>query len=216
MVRCAGLSNLPNLELTALACQQASPLEEIPMANDAKTGDAAKDNASAGAPAEPDTTLASLRTTFGLPADADGAAIAAHAQELMAKAVQPAQPPAPPDPARYVPMEAFAALQSQVADMVKQSQTSAAQAAVQAATEAGKLPPAMHSWAQGYAEQNLAGFTAWAASAPVLVSAHAQGVGGQTATPPASTPGLTAEQTAVCAQLGLSAEAFSQQLGGDR
>lgn len=207
-LRCVALTNLPNLELTALASQQASPLEVSPMADPVPPPAPTL----TGGNADP---LAAVRTAFGLPADADGAAIAAHAQALAQKQTPP---PATPDPAQYVPMAAFTALQNQVAGVLAQTAAHAAQTAITEATAAGKLPPALIGWAADYAAKDLAGFQAWVAAAPVLVAAHAQSAGGsgQTAAPPAAapmlTPVLTAEQTAVCAQLGLSAEAFSQHI----
>jgi len=216
-LRCAALTNLPNLELTALASQQASPLEVPAMPADPVPPPAPPaPPAVTGGNADP---LAAVRTAFGLPADADGAAIAAHAQsvaQLLAQKQTP--PPVTPDPAQYVPMAAFTALQNQVAGVLAQTAAHAAQTAITEATAAGKLPPALTGWAADYAAKDLAGFQAWVAAAPVLVAAHAQsaGAGGSSAAPPAGapvlTPVLTAEQTAVCAQLGLSAEAFSQHI----
>lgn len=217
-IRAFALTNMPNLELTALASQSFSESEEEPMnetqfkallkalgLSESTTLEALTahcqqlDQAAKAAK----TSLAAIAASLGQPEHATGEAIAAAAQEIAGKAKA-----TDPDPAKFVPMASFKDLQDRVAAMSQQLSGDKAAKAIADAKSAGKLAPAMEDWAKGYATKDLDGFTAWCAQAPVIVDPS--GTGTATATPPAKTDatGLTAEETAACKQLGITADAF--------
>jgi phage I-like protein len=109
-----------------------------------------------------------------------------------------------PDPALYVPKTAFDDLAERCSRLEKGQAETRAEQAVTAARQGGKVAPAMEGWAKDYAAKDLAGFEAWAASAPKIVD------GGELVSglKPRDEGALSAEEKAVCAQMGLSEEAF--------
>ncbi|PJK29329.1 phage protease [Minwuia thermotolerans] len=179
--------------------------------------------------------LAALRKAFGLTDDADAAAIVTAADQLstshtaletaaakvanaagqdelteavatgVAAKLQTAS--AEPDPKKYVPKPAYDELAARVEKLETASAASGAQAAVEAATKAGKVSPALNEWAMNYATADPEGFAAWAEKAPVIVAA---GRDPAIATAAAHTDksGLSAEELQVARSMGLTAEAF--------
>lgn len=111
---------------------------------------------------------------------------------------------ATPDPAKFVPIEAFQDLTTQVASLQKTVATSEVEDAIAAAAADGKISPAMRGWARDYAERDLDGFKAWAACALPVVS------GGEIipALVPSEDGALTATEKEVCAAMGQSEEDF--------
>ncbi|HEX7128295.1 MAG TPA: phage protease [Thermodesulfobacteriota bacterium] len=205
----AGLTNNPNLRLTALAAQER------------------------GDPMDRETFLR-LVALFGLPATADAAAVVAHAQTLVerdkaatatlaalataaslpatapaAELVTAIQAKATPDPAKFVPIAQHQAVATQLAELQKTVTEEKATAAVEKAIQAGKLVPAMKEWGLELYRKDPKAFDAYVEKAPVVVQAGAQhsDKGGGTTT---TTGTLTAEEQAVCAQLGLKPEAFAK------
>ncbi len=159
--------------------------------------------------------LAALAAALGLPADAGLDKITAHARDLKAAAAKtPPLATGAPDPSLYVPMAAFADLQAQVAGLVKTDAETRAVTAVDEATRAGKVTPAMKVWALDYAAQNPAGFLAWAAAAPVIVP---PGVRLPGTPPPGAESFATAQDDkavlAVCTNLGISVEQYRTTMG---
>lgn len=75
------------------------------------------------------------------------------------------------------------------------------------AVTAGKVIPATEGWARAFAAENPEGFKAWAKVAPVVAPPAQRS---RTAPPPinGSSSTLTAEEAAVCSQLGLSSEQY--------
>lgn len=184
----AGLVNAPNLrELPAINAQLSAIYH--------KTGDPKSMD---------EQQRARLAAAYGLPADTSAEALVAHAETNRTLAT------GAPDPAKYVPMTAFAELQEQVGALTKTAAQSQAAALVDAASTAGKLTPAMREWGLDYASQNPDGFGKWVAAAPVIVApgsdptlaaANAQETSVKTGV-------LTAQELAVCAQLGITSEAY--------
>ncbi|WP_374653112.1 phage protease [Dongia sp.] len=222
-IRAFALTNMPNLELTALASQSLSDREEDPM-------DEVAMKALLKALGLPETTtaealsahcqkldtdakaakvsLAAIAKSLGQAEDATGEVLAAAAQDVSTKAKAN---PTDPDPAKFVPMSAFEDLQGRVAAMSTQLSGDKVAQAVATAKADGKLAPAQEEWAKSYATKDLDGFIAWASAAPVIVtpSHNRQGGGAQ---PPANlgANGLTAEETAVCSQIGITPEQFKK------
>lgn len=199
-LKSAGLTNLPNFSLTALASQSGPTTED-----------------------QPTMDLIALAKAHGLPDTATEAEITAAAQAQTVKlkeaeaklALQTQQVPPPvtssipdpaPDPAKYVPIEAMTALQQQVAAMSQSLATDKAAQAVAKAKAEGKVPPALEAWATSFATQSPEGFTTWASQAPVIIAPGAE------ITQPAasSRPAMNSpEMLAVCAQLDLDPAALT-------
>lgn len=113
-----------------------------------------------------------------------------------------------PDPAQFVPMSAFAALQTQLASLQKTVGDDRAEAALEKARADGKLIPAMEDWATQLASKDLAQFEAWAGAAPVLVEPGKRQLAGRM--PPARHPAdkLNDMERQVASQMGIKAEDF--------
>lgn len=233
----AGLTNLPNLDIPAIASQQNT-----------------------GETMDPEELLKQIRAALGLAADAKVETIAAHCQQLTAGATAVAKllglpATTPPDqlttaaqaavgtlattlkvsgevtlPAlataaqqigaqlatanqvdltKYVPMDVHLAVASQLGELQGKASTGAAERAVDDAIKAGKVTPALKGWALAMANQSLTAFQQYVEKAPVLVATAGQ--------QPATTPGTPAngqqgklndEEMAVANQLGLTAEQF--------
>ncbi|MEW6250018.1 MAG: phage protease, partial [Planctomycetota bacterium] len=109
--------------------------------------------------------LAPIAEALGAPADADAAQLVAHAANLRRRADSP-------DPAAWVPMSQHKAVADELARLQAEVARQKAEAAVSEAMRAGKLAPALKDWAMGYASHDPEGFAAWAAAAPVIVSAQ--------------------------------------------
>jgi phage I-like protein len=221
-IRAFGLSNLPNLELTALASQspftsddedamteaefkallkklglsETTTTEQLAAHCEKLVGDAKSAKASRDA----------IAVAIGKTAGDKDEAITAAAQELVSQAKAGA-----PDPAKFVPMAAFAELQQQVTAMSTQLSGDKAAAVVATAKAEGKLSPALEAWAKAYAEKDLAGFVAWASQAPQIITPAAGGGAGAGAKPPVNSDTLSAEELAVCSQLGIKPDDFKKE-----
>lgn len=113
-----------------------------------------------------------------------------------------------PDPARFVPMAAFEALQTQMAALQEDMGKSKVDAALEAAREAGKLTPDLEDWACQLASRDLGAFEGWAKVAPVRVNLGDRQLAGKR--PPVKTAddGLDALERQVAARMGVSEAAF--------
>jgi len=183
----AGLTHYPNLELTPVAHRTAAPsqTEGVSSMSD----------------------LHAVAAALGAPADADAAALAAHAAHLKAE-LEAARSAgrAAPDPREWVPMSQHKAVAEELAALQKQVAKEKAEAAVRAAMSAGKLAPAMQAWATAYAEKDPEGFAEWVKAAPAILPPE----GGKAAHRVASNADtLTDEDRYVCAALGLSEADFA-------
>ncbi|MDF5809640.1 phage protease [Pseudomonas aeruginosa] len=107
------------------------------------------------------TNLAKLRETLGLAKDADVEQIAAATAQLKVAA------PGNPDPAKYVPVEAVAQLQGQVAELTSRINGGELDGLINSAIQEGRLIPSMEPWAREYGAKDLAGRrTTWARPSP--------------------------------------------------
>ncbi len=218
-IECAALTNIPNLELTALASRLDNDGGEdmdltqfLAMLASAlgMTGTPTPEAVAAHAKAL-QTQGAALSGLFtglakdlGLAADAKPEAVAAHAKTLTAQGTGGGA-----DPARFVPMAQFQAVAGRLSALETDRTRERVEAVVAHARQTGKLAPAMEEWATAYASKDLSGFQAWANAAPAVVAPGATGpVGGL---PPAS-GGLSDVDRAVCSMLGLGEDAYKKHM----
>jgi phage I-like protein len=114
------------------------------------------------------------------------------------------------DPARYVAVAQFQRVLGELNQMRAERANERAERAVDDAIKAGKLIPAQRQWAISYCQADFKGFAAFAARQPAAFGAGFESAA-TTFTPPparAATTALTATETAICAQLGLSPEDY--------
>jgi phage I-like protein len=112
------------------------------------------------------------------------------------------------DPARYVAVAQFQRVLGELNQLRVERASERAERAVDDAIRAGKLIPAQRQWAISYCRADHKGFAAFAACQPAAFGAgfeSAQAVFSGPAPAAAPAAALTAVETAVCAQLGLSA-----------
>ncbi len=117
------------------------------------------------------------------------------------------------DPARYVAVAQFQRVLGELNQLRVERARERAERAVDDAIKAGKLIPAQRQWAISYCQADFKGFGAFAARQPAAFGgAFESAAAAATFTPPpparAATAALTATETAICAQLGLSPEAY--------
>lgn len=109
-----------------------------------------------------------------------------------------------PDPDKFVPMDQFKAVATQLKTLQDDRTEEKGKAAVDAAVRAGKIAPAQRDWALAYAKKDLAEFDKYVEAAPVILSPDEAG----RTDPPTGEVTLTAEEKAVCKQSGLSEEKY--------
>lgn len=112
-----------------------------------------------------------------------------------------------PDPAKFVKVEDFNNLATELATMKKSTATEKATAAVDDAVKAGKLVPAQRAWAIDLATKDAAGFNAFIENQPAVLGPGGTPPGGS---PPQGGDGLTADELAVCRAMNLTPEDFKK------
>lgn len=214
----AGLTNTPALPaMPALAARHNLLIEEDRMEEkelrkllgladdaDAEAAEAAleKLREEAGAKA-----LGAVAARLGLAGDATEDQIVAAAKPKPEPEKDDPPDPAkvdPPDPAAWVPRPEYDRLAARVNTLETARTADFAANAVGEAVAAGKVAPAQREWALAYAAQDLEGFRKFADAAPTLLQSGAQA----TAAPPSG--GLTAEEVAVCRDMGIDEDAFKK------
>ena len=122
-----------------------------------------------------------------------------------------------PDPGKFAPIATLTALQSEHAALQGQLAALSAKAAaaeldqvIETARTAGKITPALESWARTYGSKDLAGLTAYLASAPIIAPPGTQTGGKPPAGGSEQIAALSAEETAVCAMLRVAPEDFAK------
>lgn len=142
-------------------------------------------------------------TALSLPATATAEAVTAACTSL-----RTAQTGAP-DPAKYVPVEAFTSLQGQMAALTARQHEADVDALVKPALADGRLLPAMETWARDLGKTNVAALTAYLEKAQPIAALTATQTGGL---PPSGTAKgdaqLSAAELAVCTQLGLTPDQY--------
>lgn len=116
------------------------------------------------------------------------------------------------DPEKFVPMAvveelrtANAALSAQVSDLSSGGAVAALNTVIEGALAAGKLTPAMESWARDLGTKNLASLQAFIDTAPAVVKPGASQTAGVSVTTGTSgVAALSADIKKICSQLGVS------------
>jgi phage I-like protein len=110
------------------------------------------------------------------------------------------------DPARYVAVAQFQRVLGELNQMRAERASERAERAVDDAIKAGKLIPAQRQWALSYCQADFKGFAAFAARQPAAFGAGFDSAAASFTPAPARAAAatLTATETAICAQLGLS------------
>ncbi len=204
-----GLTNSPNLDLAAIAAADMalSTGDQKPMKSVAEalglSADASeeevlaaikdmmeKSTAQSAQLTAIDKTLADVRVTVGVAADADGTAIATALAEKAASF----------DPAQFVPRASYDALAKGVREEAEKS----AIAAVDQAVADGKVPPAQRAWALDLVKKDKASFHSFIAGAAPFAAGDiiTEKSGDKDA------PKLSADEAAIASQLGLTEEKF--------
>ena len=167
-------------------------------------------------------TLKKLLAALGLAAETDETAALAAVTTLKARADQvggleaqvatlTAQRPGIPDPARFVPVETYQAVQGQLATLTAQVETTERQRLIDAGLADGRLNPAAVDWAKGLPVASLKAFLQVATPVAALTGMQSQGKApGKPAT---GTAALTDGELAVCRAMGISPDDFAKNKG---
>lgn len=200
----AGLVHRPNLPLKALSAEGGADLEPPMLPADSSQT------------AVPDAViLAKLRTALGLPAEATPEELLAVVGRMVDALSRIAGKPKAevaamreaaqmvPDPARFVPVETMTAMLQERRQERAQVAEGQAQEKVRAAMQRGYISPAMKDWAVALCRSDEAAFdTFLEKSGPIFATigrpSHARNLYQADAK-----PGVSAEELAVCTQLGL-------------
>lgn len=189
----SGLVNAPNLrELPAINAQLGALFSKQP--GDLEVMDEAQ--------------RARLAAAYGLPANTTAEALVAHAetQRLANSSL--------PDPSKFVPIEAFTELQTQVATLQQGAASAHATNLVEDAVKNGKLTPAMKDWGLAYASKDPTGFESYLASVPAIIAPGADPNLAGKEEVAAHASGLTSAELEVCANMGLMPEAYAKNKKG--
>jgi phage I-like protein len=190
----AGLTNNPNLHLTAIAASHTAAAD-------------AKDE-------RMEFPIQELRELLNLEGDASGAEVVARVRELRnaGDAAGPATGAHAHDPAHYVAIAEFERTLTELNALKAERARERAAHAVEEAIRAGKIVPAQREWAIAYCAADARGFQLFAAKQPSIVGENL-GLAGE---PPVERRGggLNAAEMAICAQLGLKHSEFMRRKRG--
>jgi phage I-like protein len=205
-----GLTNSPNIEVSALASQEGgafnegSPMKKIAMLLSASALTAlglkadSEDDAAINAidaliegKNGDAAILASVRTRFKLADDAD--------EEAVLAAIDTAATAGEPDPSKFVPIDALKDVQAKLGAL----QEDKVLACVDAAIEDGKLTPAQKDWALKLGKQDISELNSFLATAPTF-----QGGVRIEGSPETRKSSLTEDEAAICSMLGVSPEDY--------
>jgi phage I-like protein len=186
----AGLTNNPNLHLTAIAASRTAAAD-------------AKDE-------RMEFPTQELRELLNLDGEATVADVVARVRELRAAtdAAAPTTGAHAHDPAHYVAIAEFERALTELNALKAER----AAHTVEEAIRAGKIVPAQREWAIAYCAADARGFQAFAAKQPSIVGENL-GLAGE---PPAErrAGGLNAAELAICSQLGLKHSEFIRRKRG--
>jgi phage I-like protein len=187
----AGLTNNPNLHLTAIAASQLAAADNHE-----------KDEAM-------EFPIQELRELLNLESDATAAEVVAKVREMRAAgdaASSQSISTHAHDPAHYVAIAEFERTLTELNALKAERTRERAAHTVEEAIRTGKLVPAQREWAIAYCAADARGFQAFAAKQPSILGENL-GLSGE---PPADrrAGGLNAAELAICAQLGLKHSEF--------
>jgi phage I-like protein len=184
----AGLTNNPNLYLTAIS---AAEHEDIAM----------------------DDLLEKLREVLGLDDDADADQVIACVRALADASVDDDDDDSGsgqdevPDPARFVAMAQFQRTLTELNRLRAEHGREHAERTVDEALRAGRLIPAQREWAVSYCQADAKGFNDFIARQPAILQTG-ESLGRDAGTRRGRSEFLTSNETAICTQLGIAAEAY--------
>ncbi|SRR5579875_477573 len=186
----AGLTNNPNLYLTAIS---AAEHEDIAM----------------------DDLLEKLREVLGLDDDADADQVIARVRALADASVDDdddlddpgSDPDQSPDPARFVAMAQFQRTLTELNQLRAERRRERAERTVDEALRAGRLIPAQREWAISYCQADAKGFNDFIARQPAILQTG-ENFGRDARARRGHSEFLTSNETAICTQLGITAEAY--------
>ncbi|HZO81131.1 MAG TPA: phage protease [Candidatus Binataceae bacterium] len=223
----AGLTNNPNLYLTAISARAAAS------AGHARDGimhsllDELRKLLGLPDEASAEEALAAVRALLSGDADddaqdaANGEASAEHergAEGARADGGAMSAGGADADPARYVPVAQFQKVLSELNRMRAQGARERAERAVDEAIRAGKLIPAQREWAVSYCQADVDGFAAFVARQPAVFGVEVERAAADIAPPRqlgrAGANALSAVETAICVQLGVNAQDYLRRRRG--
>jgi phage I-like protein len=238
----AGLTNNPNLYLTAISARAAVGAPAPAQAPAKPDGDRQKDS-------EMETFLGELREILGLDDDATsdnilekirkiaGAAAAATDGDFDGgndsdendgtrprAAVGGAAQAWAPDPARYVSVSQFQKALTELNRLKADRARERAEYAVAEAVRSGKLIPAQREWAISYCQADAKGFAAFVAKQPAMLTLGGTSETGFDGEPRGASERsrlgraatLNQSELAICAQLGVKPEEFSKRKHGSQ
>lgn len=207
----AGLTNVPNLDLAAVAASTHPNVQDHDMKAIARAlglSEDADENAILTAINSVFTATASIASAAGLQPQAKPEEIvtAVNAQRLIV------------DPTKYVPIEQVTALQDGLKALQSKIEDEEAETAVNRAIEGGRLAPALKNWGIDLHKKDASAFKSFVEAAPVLTAVQRSNTAHS---PAAHAHGnndgeLSDEDQTVMRQLGLSKDAFLKtKKGGD-
>jgi phage I-like protein len=195
----AGLTNNPNLHLTAIAASRTAA---------ASTKDERME-----------FLTEELRELLNLEGGATVAEIVAKVRELRATADRVVSSAATEahardhDPAHYVAMSEYERALTEINALKVERVREHAAHTVEEAIRAGKIVPAQREWAISYCAADARGFQAFAAKQPSIVGASV-GLAGEPPADRRAAGGLNAAELSICSQLGLKHSEFMHRKRG--
>jgi phage I-like protein len=167
---------------------------------------------------QPHETLKKLQAALGLAQSAnESAALAAVSPQHKNVAALGAQAAtlATPDPAKYAPVATLAALQaehsklqSQLAALTAKARAAELAQVIDAAKAAGKLTPALETWATDLGTRDLAALTAYLEAMPAILTPGTTQTGGKAPAGQAGIAALTADEQKVCRLIAVKPEDY--------
>jgi phage I-like protein len=194
----AGLTNNPNLHLTAIAASRT-----------AAAHNQTKDE-------QMEFPTQELRELLNLDAEATVADVLAKVRELSAAgdaASSQSTSTHAHDPAHYVAIAEFERALTELNALKADRARERAAHTVEDAIRAGKIVPAQREWAIAYCAADARGFNAFAAKQPSILGENL-GLSGQPPADRRADIGLNAAELAICAQLGLKHSEFVRRKRG--
>jgi phage I-like protein len=119
---------------------------------------------------------------------------------------------AAPDPSKYVAIGVMLDLQGKCASLSAEVNANRVDALVKAGLAGGKLFPSQEAWAREYGAKDVAALSSFIETAPPIALLAGTQTGGKTPVGGDGSAALTADQTAMCAAMGVSQEEFQKTL----
>jgi len=191
----AGLTNNPNLHLTAIAASRTAAAE-------IETRDPRME-----------FPTQELRDLLNLDSDATVADVVAKVRELHETSAASSTAAHAHDPAHYVAIAEFERTLTELNALKAERARDRAAHTVEEAIRAGKIVPAQREWAIAYCAADARGFTAFVAKQPSIIGENL-GLGGEPPADRRAGGALNAAELAICAQLGLKHSEFMRRKRG--